>query len=560
MNPKMFDLETCPRWMIFTSLIVLVLLLYARVLNFDFVSIDDPTYVRDKEIVLRGLSWEGLYWSFSDFHFCNYHPLTWLSYMLDCELFGLNPGAMHGVNVVFHILNGLLIYSLFEKLGLKRWPAFIGALVFVAHPAQVETVAWISERKNLLSNFFGVLSILFYLRYVRRKSIREYCIAVMLFVLGLLSKSMIVTLPFILLLIDIWPLNRISRESPKAFCRGFLTRVIEKIPFFLCSLSMCVLTVLAQDTALAKEDVLPYSSRLLQSIVNYGHYLKLFFTGQSLNIVHLHPLQPAPLWTSLIGLAIFAGVFFVLLWKKPRFDLLFAWCWFLGTLVPVIGILQVGLASYAERYAYWVFPGLILFVVQWVPDRWLKRKIGILLTILILIVMSAMSFHRVGQWKNGVTLFQSSINEDPDNDFSWGCLGLAYIEPRKYQQATYCLKKSLQLQPKRQEFRYALADVLDIQGSHEALTHVNRLLEEEHVEAKWLFLKANILIAKKDYAGGSELMLQGLRKEPDTPVAFYNLAIAFHKLGKSKRAEQYYKLAIVLDPKLTDQPDPASIR
>ncbi|MDF1661470.1 MAG: hypothetical protein P1V97_06840 [Planctomycetota bacterium] len=266
------------RWRSVPHVILIFLLsigIYSPAFFHDFVSFDDPQYTYEEPFVEAGLSWEGLYWSFSDFHFSNYHPLTWLSYMLDVELFGMDPGAFHGVNIFLHFLCGVAFYALLRNCGLSSFRALIGALIFIAHPTQVESVAWISERKNLLSNLFGFLSLVCYLHFAQDRTLKTYFLSLFLFILALLSKSMVVTLPCILLLLDIWPLKRISVNSIMEFFASLKGVLLEKLPFFLLTALFCVFTFLAQVEAMSQRAI-SSSERFVQVIERYGHYMELF--------------------------------------------------------------------------------------------------------------------------------------------------------------------------------------------------------------------------------------------------------------------------------------------
>ena len=339
------------------------LAVYLPVASFSFIDFDDPDYVFRNPHILAGLNWDGLAWAFAHIHAANWHPLTSISHMLDCQLFGVNPAGPHLINVLFHMANSVLLFALLRRLTGTVWRSAAVAALFALHPLHVESVAWISERKDVLSMFFGLLCLHAYAKYVQVKtrpvdspgacaaSGRYYRLALLLFALGLMSKPMLVTLPCLLLLLDCWPLARFSPSALLSQPARLAPLIREKLPFFALSAVSCVITFVVQKAggAVAPLAQLPLAARLGNAIVSYVRYLEkvVWPTG----LCALYPYQAWPLWLVVLALAALAGITWLLLKQRDqRPYLLVGWAWYLGSLVPVIGIAQVGCQSMADRY------------------------------------------------------------------------------------------------------------------------------------------------------------------------------------------------------------------
>ncbi|HZL80174.1 MAG TPA: glycosyltransferase family 39 protein, partial [Candidatus Limnocylindrales bacterium] len=338
---------------------------YLPVTQFNFLNYDDDEYVTENQVVQDGLTLAGVKWAFTTGRASNWHPLTWLSHMTDCELFKLNAGAHHFINVIFHAANAALLFVLLLRLTKKNWPSAFVAALFAWHPLHVESVAWIAERKDVLSTFFALLTLLSYAKFVQENSRRHFWSALFYFTLGLMSKPMLVTLPFVLLLLDFWPLQRfpLSRlRSASARQAAFRFQLLsEKTPFFLLAAASCLITFLVQHSghAVATLDQVPPGFRLENAAVATVRYLQKIIWPAPLAV--FYPLAPIP--TATLVLAATALVFiFAATWlarnRNPCW--LVGWLWFLGTLVPVIGLVQVGGAAMADRYTY--IPSIGIFM------------------------------------------------------------------------------------------------------------------------------------------------------------------------------------------------------
>jgi tetratricopeptide (TPR) repeat protein len=412
---------TRPR-LIILLLILLTLVVYLPVLQYDFINFDDPTYVTENSHVQNGLTGDDLKWAFTTWHGSNWHPITWVSHMLDCELFGVNPAAHHAVNVLLHALNTAVLFLFLQRLLKSLWISAFVAALFAWHPLHIESVAWISERKDVLSTLFALLALNAYTRYVQEKYRPAFWWALLFFALGLLAKPMLVSLPFVLLLLDWWPLGRLPLNRTAGFQTQFAV-VTEKWPFFLLAAASCVVTFLAQR---AGESVLtltqlPPAVRVQDALIAYGLYL--YKTIWPARLAILYPLPHDQTWIHLALAASSAALILLTLfaWQKRRTApyLLFGWAWFIGILIPVIGLVKVGLALLADRYTYLPLVGLFLAVALSLRD-FARRFPTLTSPILIAALLSllgcvAVTEHQLPYWRNSETLFQHARNVTRDN-------------------------------------------------------------------------------------------------------------------------------------------------
>ncbi|HEY4416703.1 MAG TPA: hypothetical protein VGO57_13515, partial [Verrucomicrobiae bacterium] len=348
----------------------LTLLVYLPVTSNQFTNFDDPDYVTQNPIVNQGLSWTGFKWAFAGAHAANWHPLTWLSHMLDCDIFRLNPAGHHLINALFHSVNTALVFALLFRLTQKLWPSAFVAALFAWHPLHVESVAWVAERKDVLSTFFTLLTLMSYANYVQKKMgdssagsrgfTFDYILALLFFALALLSKAMPVTLPVVMFLLDFWPLKRWSFDWRQIKTAGWL--LVEKIPFLAFSLAVCVITILAQHHAESSLANMPMSLRLENVVTAYASYLGKMIWPMDLAVFYPYPAHIARTW--LLESAAFLTGISLLAWleRKNNPCLLVGWLWFLVTLLPVIGIMQVGGQAMADRYSYFPLIGIFLAI------------------------------------------------------------------------------------------------------------------------------------------------------------------------------------------------------
>ncbi len=387
------------------------LAIYYQIHEFEFVRWDDYAYVVDNPNVTPGLSPEGLRWALTAGEAGNWHPMTWVAHMIDCELYGLNPAGHHLGNLALHVFNTWILFGLLVVATRRVWPCALAAALFAVHPFQAETVAWVAERKNLLSLFFGLLSLWAYVRYARRGRTLDYVAAWFLFALGLMAKPQLVTLPFVLLLLDRWPLER----------RGGWT---EKLPFFAAAVGSSVVTWLVQMPAQESRLQVELPSRLANAAVSYVRYLWKALVPTDLAFLYPHPDLPGGTpwdgWQVLASAVLLVAISIVIRWGRKPY-LIFGWLWFLGTLVPMIGVVQVGVQAMADRYTYLPMIGIYVGVAWGLAElasRWLPRgtaaRGGLALVVLIGLGLSSWTAARqAGSWRDSRALFERGLEIAP---------------------------------------------------------------------------------------------------------------------------------------------------
>ena len=424
-------------------LVLATLALYNSVVHHPFVNFDDDRYVTDNAHVMAGLHWSTVKWAFTSFDEANWHPLTWLSHALDCQLFGLNPAGHHYTSVLLHAANVLLLFWVLWRATGATGPSLFVAALFALHPINVESVAWVAERKSVLSMLFFLLALWAYQRYVRKPGIRRYAAVAAAFACGLMAKPMVITLPFVLLLWDYWPLAGKSRsgadqENPPY---RLFWLVLEKIPLFLLSLASAIVTVKAQKAgdAIGSMVQYPLSVRLENAIVAYARYLAKAFWPTHLAPIYPHPGTSLKIWeVAISGILLLAITALVLAAKRRRY-LLVGWLWFLGTLVPMIGLVQVGTQAMADRYAYLPFIGLFI-MVAWgageLAEEWHISRASVAGVAAVCLVALALMAHRqIGYWGDNFSLWSHAVQVAPDSFIAQDNLGGALLEAGHYDEA-----------------------------------------------------------------------------------------------------------------------------
>jgi hypothetical protein len=388
---------------------------FYQVHSFKFITYDDPYYVYKNPDIQSGITYESIKWAFTTGWTANWYPLTWLSYMLDWQLFGSNAAGYHVINLIFHITNTLLLFIVLKQMTGALWQsAFVSAL-FSLHPLHVESVAWVSERKDVLSTFFWILTMWAYFRYVNKPGFASYLAAVIFFALGLMSKPMLVTLPFVLLLLDYWPLERFTWHSVSHL-------IAEKIPFFVLSAASCVVAFFVQrgSMAVVSLDMLPLKYRILNAFVSYTGYIEKMFWPLRLAVFYPHLGPNIPILYAIIS-AVFllAATVLVVRFAKNHRYLVTGWFWYIGTLVPVVGIIQVGIQGMADRYSYITLTGLFIIIAWGMADllaKWRYKKFVLVsLALLMLSAISICTYNQLRYWRNTLTLFGHAIDVTENN-------------------------------------------------------------------------------------------------------------------------------------------------
>jgi len=429
------------------------------------VSFDDNAYVFENSRVNQGLTREGVGWAFSNRGYAsNWHPLTWLSHMLDVELFGLQPGRHHLVNIVIHAAAAILVLLFFSRATGALWPSAATTALFALHPLHVESVAWIAERKDVLSGFFWMLTLLLYLRYARRPGLPRYLAVLLAFCCALLSKPMAVTLPFVLLLLDYWPLGRLGappRDADSAADTGgrsWPAVVVEKIPLLLLSFALAAVTYVVQSTSgsAALNANLSLGVRLANAATSYLGYLGKMVWPTRLSVIYLHTeTSPPPAVLALALVTLAAVTLAALLWRKRLPHLGVGWFWYLGTLVPAIGIVQVGRQAMADRYTYLPLVGIFVALCWSVPGalrRSPSRRVLVAsATLAALLVLAIVSRRQVQVWRDTETLFSRAIELDPANDVAHNSLALHLHRGGNLERARWHYQEAIRLRPGNSE-------------------------------------------------------------------------------------------------------------
>lgn len=480
-NPSVFSGREKP--VLILVLVLFTCAIYGQTLSHGFVNFDDSVYVTENPMVKKGLSVPSVTWAFTRFHEGNYHPLTWLSLMLDISLFGVNPGLMHMVNLIFHLLAAILFFHALHLYTRKLWPSFLVALLFAVHPMHVESVAWISQRKDLLCACFFVLALLAYHRWVLQKKTRDLVLVHFLYLLGLLAKPMMITLPFVLLLLDYAPLGRYSTPAEKNGRPPFFLHLLrEKAGLFLIALVFHAVTVLAVATP--SLSAVPVSARVANAFFSLGKYL--LKTLLPVNLSVFYPFDPRPEAIALLPALFCAGavmgitVFFLSFLKKfPMASV--GWFWFLITISPVLGFIPQGIQSMADRYTYIPHIGLFLVPAFSLPDIRVFAKparAGIIIAIsLVIIALTALAHKQTGYWKNGLTLFSHAKEVSGPHPLILNNLGRAWEEAGNPEKAEALYREAAAKNPLFYQPEMNLGLLLAKTGkTEEAIIHLENAL------------------------------------------------------------------------------------
>ena len=480
------------KWLVCGLLAAVTLAAYAPVAEHPFINLDDPDYVINNLPVRQGLTAQTVHWAFCSFHSSNWHPVTWLSHALDCQLFGLQPMGHHLVNVFFHTLNTVLLFLLLQNLTTRMWASAFVALLFGLHPMHVESVAWVAERKDVLSGFFFLLTLLCYARAVTSGRCQVasdqlqvagkrpawslitghgslfYWLALLCFALGLMSKPMLVTVPGVLLLLDFWPLGRMQKAKWKM--QNLKPLLLEKIPFGILSLASCWITLLAQAHAIRPAADFPLAARLAHMPVAYTWYLfKLIWPVDHSIYYLLHVGHVGAKVTGAVALLGLATIVFIRQARQHP-GWIFGWLWFLVMLVPVAGFVQAGSQAYAERYTYLPAIGIFIILAWGVSEclakqPWHRRVIGIA-ALVASVACFKLTADQVHVWKSAETLFKQAVDEDANNEVAWGLYGKQFNHSGNTDRAIECLRQATAINPFFYEAWNDLGRMLVIKGRY----------------------------------------------------------------------------------------------
>lgn len=536
-------------------LALLTLALYLPALRCDFVEYDDQQYVTDNPRVQAGWTWAGFKWAFG-FHAGNWHPLAWLSHMTDCQFFGARAWGHHLTSVLLHTGTTVLLFLFLRRLTGFQWRSAAVAALFAWHPLHVESVAWVAERKDVLCAFFFVLTLMTYARFAELSQSGHprakifYGVTLLVFSLALMAKPMAVTLPFVLLLLDFWPLRRVSWPQLDAQRTGWL--LLEKIPLLAMSAIACWLTLQAQQLAIVSTAGLPVWQRLEHSIYAYNHYFWATFWPHNLAVYYPYEFH-VPGWIVMGSIFVVAGILLLgLINLRQRPFILTGWLWYLGTLVPVIGLVQVGDQNWADRYTYLPSVGLYLLLV-WAATEWLggKRVLPVLAGA-IAAAMLATTTVQLQYWKNTRTLFEHAAAVTRENALAVTVLGSQFAKEGKFDQAIGLYRTALSYTPNFPEAHFFLGNAYDEQGKlADAVAEYEKALWFKPTQEQTHIFLGIALGKMENYPAAIGHYQEALKLNPDSAATHNNLARIYHTLKQPEVAIHHYLAALEIDPKLS---------
>lgn len=553
---------------IFVFLVASTVIVYFPVFFFEFINYDTPLYVYDNVYVKSGINIQSFSWALTTTYLGNWHPITWLSHMLDVELFGLNPGGHHFINMFFHIINTILLFFLLKKMTGDLLASCLSAIVFALHPLRVESVVWVAERKDLLCAFFYFLALISYTYYCNTLRLSYYLLVLFFFIMGLMAKPMIVTLPFLLFLLDYWPLNRLNftsvgSENKIRLSQGslaqFPTIFIEKVPLLCLTVISSFITFTVQEKSGAMDALehVTFSHRLGNAFVSYCQYSFRMVWPENLAV--LYPYNENLTWGSVFissFFLIFVSGYALLRFRKyPWFFV--GWFWFLGTLVPVIGIVQVGSQAMADRYTYIPSIGFFIiisyFLAKGIMIFQINNKYIVAFTLVITLILSCATRKQVNYWKNGETLFSRTIEVTDNNYIAHHNLGYKLYSRGDLSKAIVHYEKAISLKPDYLLAHLNYGIVLAELGEHEkAIEHYKQALNIEPDYALAHYNLANEYYRSQYTKLAIYHYFQSVRIDQSIFEAYYYLGTLFMSQGKHEEAVELFKKALEINPDYKD--------
>ncbi len=578
---------------IYIFLTVATFIAFWQVRNCDFVNYDDPIYVTKNNHIQNGITMEGIRWAFTTSYATNWHPLTWISHMLDVQFYGLDPGWHHITNLLFHIANALLLFFVLNRMTKDHWKSAFVAALFALHPLHVESVSWVAERKDVLSAFFWILTMGAYQFYVELPGIRRYIAVLLFFILGLLSKPMLVTLPFVLLLLDYWPLQRFVEKheaQKKAQANSTISNnkrsrnlkkeravevkavetphykwalirplLWEKIPLFFFAALSSFVTYIAQQKGGAVESMVAYplSARIANAFVSFVTYIgKMVWP---FNLAVFYPYQSSwPIWQILGTVLFFVTVTLMVIWTARRFPYLsVGWLWYIGTLVPVIGLVQVGMQARADRYTYIPLIGMFIIVAWSVPEllkqlRYRKEVLSAS-SALVLSCLFIITWTQVGYWQNSITLFDHAVKITDNNYIAHFSLGESYADRGNLRKAIEDYDKSIDVNPKYPEAYYNRGNAYAALGNPmQAIADYTKVIELMPYDVETYANRGNAYYDMGNYQQAIRDYSKIIDLNPKLAYPYYNRGNAYLALGDEKQAIDNYDKAIELNPEYAE--------
>lgn len=559
----------------------LVGLVFGRAIGFDFTSYDDPIYVTSNPHIAHGLTWEAIGWASGSGYAANWHPVTWISHMIDIEIFEFHPWGHHLTSVLLHLISTLLLFRILDRATERPWPSACAAALFAIHPLRAESVAWVAERKDVLGACFALASIWMYIGYASRAGRRivdkrgrlHYAASVLLFALAIGSKPMFVTLPILLLLLDYWPLRRLSNT-------GLLVqRAAEKAPFFILSALSAWITVQVQAVGgtMQAAATIPLPDRAINALVSYAWYLWKMLVPTRLSPLYLHPNVPGgtpwAVWQIVTATLVLISIS-VAVWRtRTRGYPLFGWLWYLVSLAPVIGIIQVGGQAGADRYTYFPMIGVCVIAVWATTDsakvlaaragsRWL-RYVVISMAAIAFVGYGALAWAQVGRWRDSETLYRHGLDVDPGNMLFHNNLGLILREKGELDEAAHHFEEALRIHPLYRQAMESLASIAVARGrTQEAERYLERALalkpgemsgeEIDSGRIRLLLELADLLAARQQVEEASVHYREAAQLQPRLAALENEYALSMQRAGKPAEARKHFERAARIDPSFAD--------
>jgi len=556
---------------VYLFLVAISLAVFGQTIRYDFVNFDDDLYVYNAPAIQAGLTVKGLALAFTSPHARNWHPLTTISHMLDCQLYGLKAGGHHATNVVLHTIAVLLLFRVLRQMTGAVWKSATVAALFAVHPLHVESVAWVSERKDLLSAVFFLLMLDAYFRYTRAPSMTRYLLVAVLFAAGLMSKPMLVTAPVILLLLDYWPLRRFKQYSSttgKVLNSGKQLRTrqqlfLEKIPLLLLSAGSCFVTFVLQKHATGAIPPLPFLWRVQNALVSYVIYLWETLWPTHLAVFYPHPNNTLPIWAVVLAVALLLAITVsAIVFRNKRPYVFTGWFWYLAMLFPVIGLVQVGEQGHADRYTYLPHIGLFLLAVWLAGDviasHQFRSRLAVGTSIVIIAALARTAFIQSSYWRNSETLWTRALAVTSDNDVAHNNLGYLCADRDELDKAISHFETALRIRSSKPDPHYSvgsafvqmnLADALGRKGQPgEAMVHYEEAIKLQPNYADAYYNRGNILFAEGRIDEAMADWEKTLQIQPNDADAHTCLGNALLRRGSIKEAMVHYETAMTLAP------------
>jgi tetratricopeptide (TPR) repeat protein len=546
MNKKYF-------YLIIIFLIIASLLAFGRIAGNDFVNFDDTGYITENDHVQSGFSPQNIKWAATAVVVSNWHPLTMLSHMLDWKIFGANASGHHLVSLLLHIGAVIFLFLFLYKTTNRIWPSALAAAFFALHPLRVESVAWASERKDVLSMFFGMAALYAYAFYVEVPRLSRYFLCLILFALALMSKPMMVTLPFVLMLLDYWPLNRWQKTSAKVNLHPTGKLILEKIPFLLLTMASGIITFWAQNKegSVASADIVPFLTRTANAVFSYAAYLEKTFRPVNLAVFYPYDFF-IPLWKTLLSFTILLLITVAVLYYIRKLPFLFVgWFWYLGTFIPVIGLVQVGTQAMADRYTYLPSVGIAMMLAWGIPslikNEFIREKILFPAALTVIIIISVLTWQQCGYWRDSTSLFNHALRVTKNNDKIHNVLGSFLDKKGRNNEAVYHYNKAIQIAPYHYGYYNNRGKAYAIMGEHKkSIEDYNKSISLKPDYADAYYNRGTLYGKTGQYQFALEDFNKAISLAPEHIKAFNNRGIVHTKLGLFQEALNDLNKAISL--------------